>query len=92
MKNVMKVACLLVLILGFVSCNKDDSNNNPEEQNAEIAVRLTDSPGDYDAVYVDVQDVMIRYNGSEEEVSIGSINAGVYDLLELTGGVSVLLV
>lgn len=92
MKNVMKALCIVFLSIGVISCGKDDANNNDQEQDARVSVRLIDEPGDYDAVFVDVQDVVVKYNGSDDEVTIGEINAGIYDLLELTGGVSVLLV
>lgn len=77
------------MFVGFASCSDDDK---PTEGNARMSVKLTDAPGDYDAVYVDVRDVVIKTNGSETETSIGQVNAGVYNLLELTGGASVLLV
>ena len=81
--------CMLAFL---VSCSNDDDSTNPEQEMARMSVKLTDAPGDYDAVFIDVQDVVIKYNGEQEEVAIGEVNAGVYDLLELTGGVSVLLV
>ncbi|ESU29161.1 hypothetical protein FLJC2902T_12030 [Flavobacterium limnosediminis JC2902] len=55
---------------------------------------MTDNPGDYDEVNVEVVDVMIKSNSDTGEggwVSIGNINPGIYDLLELTGGISVIL-
>lgn len=76
----------------FVSCSDNDDQN---EETAKVIVRMTDAPGDYDAVLVDVQDVMIKADAStgEEEgwTSLGNIQTGVYDLLELTGGVTQLL-
>lgn len=81
---------LLLTIIGLGSCS--DDNGNGQTGTARLSVKLVDDPGDYEAVFVDVQDVVIKYNGNDDEVSIGEINAGVYDLLELTGGVSVLLV
>jgi hypothetical protein len=42
---------------------------------------------DYDAVFVDVQDVMIKSygrNDSDGWVSIGGVTPQVYDLLDLT--------
>ena len=90
-KLVFGIASICMLAF-LVSCSNDDDSTNPEQEMARMSVKLTDAPGDYDAVFVDVRDVMIKYNGSEEEVTVGEINAGVYDLLELTGGVSVLLV
>ena len=73
------------------SCSDDDSSAEAQGT-ARVAVRLVDAPGDFEAVNIDVQDVVIKYNGDEEEVEIGEVATGVYDLLELTGGVSALLV
>src|SRR5690606_11907898 len=68
--------------------SEDDSYNN--EGNAKLGIRLTDAPGDYEAMFIDVQEVVIKYNGGQDDVTLG-INAGIYDLLELTAGVNVLL-
>jgi Domain of unknown function (DUF4382) len=81
--------CMLAFL---VSCSNDDDTTPQEQQKARMSVKLIDAPGDYEAVFIDVQDVVIKYNGQEDEVSIGEVNTGIYDLLELTGGVSVLLV
>lgn len=82
------------VITFLVSCNSDDDKNSPEQEQemARMSIKLIDAPGDYDAVFIDVKDVVIKYNGSEEDVTFDEINAGIYDLLELTGGVSVLLI
>ncbi|MDP2686820.1 MAG: DUF4382 domain-containing protein [Aequorivita sp.] len=87
MKSLFKLSLIALLFIGFASCSDDDSKNN--EGNAKLAVRLTDAPGDYEAVFVDVEEVVIKYNNGED-VLLG-INAGVYNLLELTAGVNVLL-
>ncbi|OAB80407.1 DUF4382 domain-containing protein [Cochleicola gelatinilyticus] len=93
MKFFLKSLVLLTLFVGLVSCSDDDSTTqNAENGTARMAIKLTDNPGDYDAVFVDVENVVVKYNGEEDEVFFTDINAGIYDLLELTGGVSVLLV
>lgn len=83
----------LSLVFAF-SCNKSD-DTNPVEGTSKISVRLMDMPGDFDNVFVDVQDVMIKLDDDSEDdsgwVSVEAINTGVYDLLELTGGLDVLL-
>lgn len=83
----------IAMTLGiFVACSNDDDSSPSTQGTARMSVQLVDAPGDYESVFIDVQDVVIKYNGEEDEVSIGEINTGVYDLLTLTGGVSVLLV
>lgn len=94
--NILKKASLLALITFFsFSCSDDDSANEAQGTST-ISVKLMDAPGDYDHVYIDIVDVMVKVNdaseGDEGWQSLNAINAGVYDLLTLTGGVNVLLV
>lgn len=65
-----------------------------------MTVRMTDAPGDYDEVNIDVQDVQIQVEADSETeadvdadgwVSLNDVQTGVYDLLELTGGISQIL-
>lgn len=90
-----KFAGFLLLAVAFtsvVSCSEDD---NTDDDTARMVVRLTDAPGDFEAVFVDVVDVMIKSDATlgEEEgwTSLPNVDAGVYDLLTLTGGVTQLL-
>lgn len=89
MRTLLKLSLIALLIIGFASCSSDDDSVKSEGK-AKLALRLTDAPGDYDAVYVDVKDVVIKYNGGQDDVAL-DINAGIYNLLELTAGVNVLL-
>lgn len=90
MNRIFKGFLVFMTVIGFVACNdNDDNGTNPGT--ARMSLQLVDAPGDYDAVYIDVQDVVVKYQGSDDEVSIGEVNTGIYNLLELTGGVSVLL-
>jgi hypothetical protein len=85
---------LLTLLLCFflTGCNNNDDDDNA--QTSRVSVRMSDAPGDYDEVNVEVLDVKIKSNsetGEEGWVSIGNITPGIYNLLDLTGGVNVLL-
>lgn len=86
MKNGLKIAFLFCAVVFFAACNDDDSN---KEHKSRLKVSLTDAPGDYEHVYIDVRDIKI--NGNNAEASIGEVNAEIYDLLELTGGMTALL-
>lgn len=94
MKKYQFYLFLFAFTAGFVSCSSDDSN--PKAEMSQVEVRLTDAPGDYSAVYVEVEDVMINTSaeGSEEESweSLGEVNHGPHDLLQLTGGITEILV
>jgi len=81
-----------LLCLFITSCSNNDDNGSA--QTSKVSVRMTDAPGDYDEVNVEVLDVKIKSSsdtGEEGWVSIGNIKPGIYNLLDLTGGVNVLL-
>jgi hypothetical protein len=93
MKMNKTLASLLILGLStfaFYSCTKEGSTGNDK---AKMQVYLTDDPGDYDAVYIDVQDVKINYSTDPEEgwVSLNDVNRGSYDLLTLINDKDTLL-
>jgi hypothetical protein len=81
---------LLVIILTtvFTACSDNDS------EQSRVTVRLTDAPGDYDEVNVEVIDVLIKSSTNPDDqgwVSLGDVTPTVYNLLDLTGGVTALL-
>jgi hypothetical protein len=86
MKNLMKGAGLILIALFIL-------NGCSEEKNARLQVWLTDAPGDYQEVNIDIQGVEIH--SSDENTEKGwkalEVNTGVYDLLKLTDGLDTLL-
>ena len=85
-----------LLLLTFYNCTNDSNGSiNQNDGMAHLSIKLVDSPGDYDQVFVDVQDVMIKMNdnsdGNDGWVSTGA-TPGEYDLLQLTGGQNAVLV
>lgn len=86
MKNLLKLA-LSLFVAGavFTSCNSDDVSG----ESSGLSIRLVDAPGDYEKVFIDVVAVEAIVDG---EARILDTNAGVYDLLTLTGGAFVNLV
>jgi hypothetical protein len=55
-----------------------------------------DEPGDFEEVNIDVVDVMYKQSDDDDDdngwESLEAINTGVYNLLDLTGGINVILV
>jgi len=81
-----------VAVTMFISCSDDDSPAS--DQNARVKISMTDAPGDYEAVFVEVIDVKIKADAAADEegwVSLSNVQPGIYDLLTLTGGVTQLL-
>lgn len=83
---------LMSWLIGGIAALLSACSNN-DTQNATLQVRLTDAPGDYQAVNVDIQDVQI--NAAEGSTNSGwkslDIKKGVYNLLKFTNGLDTLL-
>lgn len=80
--------CLLSGIALLWGCSKDN-------EKATFSVRLTDAPADYQEVNVDIREVHVHTSSSAAENDADWIKldaqSGVYNLLELTNGLDVLL-
>ena len=74
-------AFLLILSILFFSCSQNGDKR--------IVVRLTDSPGDYDEVNIDIQKVEVN-NSESGWMELETVSA-TYDLLKLTDGTEVIL-
>jgi hypothetical protein len=95
MKNI-KFYVLSFLVITFLSLFFAGCDDNEPSQTSGITVRMSDAPGDYKEVNIDVRDIMIKNNSTSDDqgwVSIGILppEGKIYDLLKLTGGVTVLL-
>ncbi|MBL0740938.1 DUF4382 domain-containing protein [Chryseolinea sp. Jin1] len=78
---------MITLSLWLFACSSDDTAN------AKLEIRLTDAPGDYEEVNIDVRSIEIH--SDEGDLESGwrtlSINPGIYNVLELTNGLDTLL-
>ena len=81
--KIMNTLFLSLFILAIVSCDKDDNDK------AQLSVLMTDAPGAYDAVLIDLQRVEVTGDGGNEILL--STNADIYNLLDLTNGVNTLI-
>ena len=84
-----KAAAALIVLAGtcgLLACDSEPDNTSFLE------VRLTDAPGDFEEVNIDIQEVEV--NATDESnsgwVSIDT-NKGIFDVLKLTGGLDALL-
>lgn len=80
----MKYLLLLTTVLLLLSCKKKD-----EQQYGTYELRLCDSPGNYEHVYLDIQQVSVMVEGIGWEDLATSV--GVVDLLEYNNGLDLLL-
>ncbi|MBT8258398.1 MAG: carboxypeptidase regulatory-like domain-containing protein [Bacteroidia bacterium] len=95
---------ILIALLVY-TCNDTNTLNNINDPDgsgnidgpATLSIKLVDDPGDFENLFIEVVDVMIKYDSEDGEedggwISMGIIEPGIYDILELTGGVNVPLV
>lgn len=80
-----------LLLLVCIGCQKEG------ESTAQLQIVLTDDPGDYDEVNVDVRGIMVHKNadapdGDPEWVEFEDSDVGIINLLDYTGGAELSLV
>lgn len=85
--SIFTVLVGIIFAVSFAACSDESST-------ARLEVRLTDAPGDYEEVNIDIQGVEVHTNGGESGdggwKSL-TVETGVYDLLKLTNGLDTLL-
>lgn len=93
MKKLFVYAFLLLSTFSIVLIACQKGYSGAEKNKARLQVFLTDAPGDYEAVYIDVKDVMINVTGDSSNgwQSLSGVSAGVYDLIKLTNDNDTLL-
>ena len=81
--------CLALLSL-ISSCKKTDA---PLPGKARMQVYLTDDPGDYEAVYIDIRDVRVNNAADTANgwISLANVHRGSYNLLDLVNDKDTLL-
>ncbi len=85
--NLLFVALMILAMGALDSCKKDKKQND----SATISMRLTDDPGNYDAVYIDIQGVAYKMEG-RNELALLPYRPGLYNILTFRNGVDTLLV
>lgn len=84
MKKIILLFTLVVTSVFFNSCNSDSSSKSYPYN-----VRMTDAPAPYDEVNIDLQAVEI--SGNNGETVLLNTTAGIYNLLDLSNGLSTLI-
>jgi hypothetical protein len=84
-RNIL-LSTLLFIMAGFTihSCSKSDSSTKYP-----INIRMTDEPGPYDAVYIDLKSVEI--SGNDGKAVTLNVYPGIYNLLNFSNGLDTLI-
>ncbi len=72
------------IALGFAACKKDS-------EQATLHIRLTDGPGDYQQVNLDIREIRVKTSQDIDQWLLLQTNAGVYNLLDFQNGIDTLL-
>ncbi|MFV8326483.1 DUF4382 domain-containing protein [Flavobacterium sp. ZS1P14] len=84
MKKMKIILSLIMLGFLIISCNNDDTKSSYP-----YAVRMTDAPGPYDKVNVDIQGVEVT--GDAGQTVALNVHKGIYNLLDFSNGVNTLI-
>ncbi|MDX5419165.1 MAG: DUF4382 domain-containing protein [Hymenobacteraceae bacterium] len=90
MKRKYIIPFLLSGLVWFSACDSDSESTGT----AKMQVRMTDSPGDYEEVNVDVRSVQVHKETDGDDsgwITLDEINPGVYNLLDFANGRDTLL-
>ena len=85
MKKLIFILSIITFGIVLNSCNKDDATPNATYP---YNVKMTDAPGPYTAVYIDLQGIEITGNGN---ATILNIHPGIYNLLNFSNGMDTLV-
>jgi hypothetical protein len=65
MKKVILLA-VAILSIGFTACNKDSGTVT------RLSVKMTDAPGAYDAIYLNIEEIQVLSAGGESTLAVGT--------------------
>lgn len=84
MKKILLIASFIVFGIILNSCNSDSTSGTYAYN-----VRMTDAPGPYEEVNIDLQAVEVT--GNDGQKVLLNTTVGIYNLLDLSNGVSTLI-
>jgi len=89
-KTLFAFSALAIGSFAFYACNKE---NSASADKARLQVYLTDDPGNYDEVVIDVQDIKVNYSSDTASgwQSLSNVRTGKYDVLKLVNDNDTLL-
>ena len=98
-KGLLPFLMAAFLTLGFYACNDVNLNNSsPDNGQGHMNVHLTDAPGNYDAVNIDIQAVEIHYTAFDTDTTNSEgnwielpVDPVTVNLLDFTNGIDTLL-
>lgn len=90
MKIATSLLTALLIAFSFYACKKEGSPEPSADPTKPTPyyIRMTDAPGPYTAVNIDLKSVEVTANGTTTQLNV---NAGIYNLLDFSNGVDTLI-
>ena len=76
MKKIILLS-ILAISLGFTSCEKNQSGTT------QVNLRMTDAPGDFDAIILNIKEVEVKTSGG---TALLAVKGGAFDILKFRNG------
>jgi len=89
--SIKKILPPLLVLCVFFACEESPVSPEDSSAKANLQIRMTDDPGDFDQVNIDLQQVAIKFRDSSGFQNVHTY-PGIYDLLQLQNGVDTLIV
>jgi hypothetical protein len=83
MKKISLILSIILMVFVSISCDKDEKTSYP------VNISMTDAPGPYEAVNIDLKEVKVTGNDGIEVIL--NVNAGVYNLIDFSDGAEALI-
>lgn len=91
MKSSLYKISLLSILFWIASCDQNFPNNELiATENSRLVIKLTDAPGDFEEVNIDIQGLEVL-TVEQGKINLENFNAGIYDLLTLQNGIEEIL-
>jgi hypothetical protein len=87
MKTIRKITLFAAALLLLTACNKDEDMTS--QSTTPVKVRITDAPGNFQQVNVDITGVEFKVN-SGTTVNL-NVSTGIYNLLDFVNGLDTLI-
>ncbi|MGZ3899229.1 MAG: DUF4382 domain-containing protein [Bacteroidia bacterium] len=88
MKTLKVALFLLLVVVSFSLCKK--KSPDASMNSTPFSIRMTDAPGPYSAVNINLQGIEIKGSGVVNSVML-NVNAGMYNLLNFANGLDTLI-
>ena len=91
-RTLRTIIVLAIFLVGFWLASCSDSTSESNSNPSKFKICLIDAPANYDAVYIDIEDVQVNYSNDDAGwASLENVRKGVVNILDLSCGSELLI-